>query len=496
MFKKIASNTLSQIISKALTAFISIFLISLLTTYLSVEMYGAYNKIYNYLWIFAFLADLWLYTIMVREISSSKESPQKIVGNVLTLRALLWSAIILLALWLALLLPWYDTEIMMWCITIVWIFTFLSLINSSLLALMQSQLKMEFSLLSVVTGKLITLWFIWGYFLFFTKNEILDLWMESLYLVFVWGVIWIWANTLMNYWYARKICPILFQFDWKYITHIFKISLPYWIALFLSVVYFKIDIIILSIMEWDSANTSIALYSLPMKIVEVLMVLWWFYLNSILPKLSQLFKNVSQSTWSREEIQSILSVSYKVLFAFWVFIATFWIVFREHIIRIIANSSYLEWANHIYNSSDVMLIVLLILVVYFISLLYIYIFIAAKKQSLLLKINIIITLVNIVWNILLIPYFSFIWAAYVTLFSQILLVLLANYFSKSIVSFSFPKIFSLKIILLSLSSFSLVYFLVEHNHLGHILDLIVYGGMVGMIYIGVSYILIKKSFNQ
>jgi hypothetical protein len=44
--------------------------------------------------------------------------------------------------------------------------------------------------------------------------------------------------------------------------------------LFLSVVYFKVDVVLLSLFEEKSiSNTSIALYSLPMKIVEVLMVL-------------------------------------------------------------------------------------------------------------------------------------------------------------------------------------------------------------------------------
>jgi O-antigen/teichoic acid export membrane protein len=39
VFKKIASNTISQIFSKIGTAIIAIFLISMLTNYLSVEMY-------------------------------------------------------------------------------------------------------------------------------------------------------------------------------------------------------------------------------------------------------------------------------------------------------------------------------------------------------------------------------------------------------------------------------------------------------------------------
>ena len=89
MFKKIASNTIAQVLSKVLTAIISIFLISILTNYFSVEMYGLYSKIYNYIWIFVFLADLWLYAIAIREITANKLDSAKIVWNIMTLR-LIW----------------------------------------------------------------------------------------------------------------------------------------------------------------------------------------------------------------------------------------------------------------------------------------------------------------------------------------------------------------------------------------------------------------------
>ncbi|MDR2640437.1 MAG: hypothetical protein LBC61_03855 [Candidatus Peribacteria bacterium] len=59
-------------------------------------------------------------------------------------------------------------------------------------------------------------------------------------------------NTLLNYIYARKICPIKFKYDKEYLLHLFKISLPYGIALFLSVVYFKIDVILISLLEGPS----------------------------------------------------------------------------------------------------------------------------------------------------------------------------------------------------------------------------------------------------
>jgi O-antigen/teichoic acid export membrane protein len=56
--KKIYTNTLAQIGSKVITALISIFMIKIITGYLDVAGYGLYSKIYNYLSIFAVIADL------------------------------------------------------------------------------------------------------------------------------------------------------------------------------------------------------------------------------------------------------------------------------------------------------------------------------------------------------------------------------------------------------------------------------------------------------
>jgi len=72
-----------------------------------------------------------------------------------------------------------------------------------------------------------------------------------------------------------------------------------------------------------------------MKIIEVLMVISGFYLNSVLPKLSQLFETHPQPLPSKEggniethpqplpskeggniELQNILIISFKILFSF------------------------------------------------------------------------------------------------------------------------------------------------------------------------------------
>lgn len=89
--KKIYTNTIAQIAGKIATALISIFMIKILTNYLDIAGYGLYSKIYNYLSIFAVIADLGLYTITVRELTQYQNDSKmmaRIAGNVLSLRTL------------------------------------------------------------------------------------------------------------------------------------------------------------------------------------------------------------------------------------------------------------------------------------------------------------------------------------------------------------------------------------------------------------------------
>ena len=106
--KQVYTNTIAQLAGKLSTVLISIFLIKILTNYLTIDEYGLYNKIYNYLSIFSVIADLGLYTITVREISAcvgDRERARHIVGNVLTLRTLSGFGIIVLACLIALVIP-------------------------------------------------------------------------------------------------------------------------------------------------------------------------------------------------------------------------------------------------------------------------------------------------------------------------------------------------------------------------------------------------------
>ncbi|MDP2090594.1 MAG: oligosaccharide flippase family protein [Candidatus Gracilibacteria bacterium] len=516
MFTKIASNTISQIFSKAATAIISIFLISMLTNYLTVELYGLYSKVYNYIGIFVFLADLGLYAITIREITNDKDNSSKIVGNVMSLRLILGILILFFATAIAYFLPGYNSNLALISIAIASVFTIFQLLNSSILALMQANMQIEFSAVSLITSKLVNLGVIGAIAYIFYPKEFIqnsDYFTPFLYIIFS-GVIAVVINTIMNLWYARKIVKFGFDFDWEYIKHLFKISLPYGLALFLSVVYFKVDVIILSLMEGpEKGDLSIALYSLPMKIVEVLMVIGGFYMTSLLPSLTKAFKGIRRENdllnnpptlpsseeqdlaeidlSSKKDLDLLISTSFKVLFSFSILVFTLGVLFRDYLIEIIANRNYIE-TTHIYNSSDAFLIVFAVIVFNFLSLVFIYSLVASENQSKLLKINIIVTLFNIIGNIIMIPKYSFIGAGMITLFSQIMLTGMGYYYTRKLIKFNLPIGFIIKNLLLGAFIFILGYFVLNTYNVGLYFDFIVYGGVLFSIYAGILFREFKK----
>ena len=386
------------------------------------------------------IADLGLYTISVREISAHKDDPEKvrhIAGNILALRTLMGLAIIAISLLLGAFLPGYDTKIALVGIAIAGVFTLSGLVNSSILSMLQAYLKTEFSFVSTTAGKIVNLLAILaaaflilpkpfsdGTFLSLTQTE----W--SFVLVMVAGLLGNIVMTAMLYFYSRTIEKVGFRFDPEYIKNLIRETFPYGLALFLNVIFFKVDVILLSFLEpREHADSVIALYSVPMKIVEVGMMFGTVFLNSMLP----LF---TQAIGKKDELAKLVGKAYGILLFFGVGLAVFLAVNPAEVLRLIANESYLVPIRG-QTSADALSIVSFIFLFYFVSSLFTYLLIASGKQKRLLRINAVIAGANLVFNCIAIPYYSFIGSAYVTLLSQILLFALTVRATRDILPFGF-----------------------------------------------------------
>lgn len=342
----------------------------------------------------------------------------KISANILTLRTISWVGIVFLSLILGVFLPWYDNPQALIGIGIAWLFTLAGLVNSSLMSYLQATLRTEFSIIANTGGKLLTFGMILMFVTFFASVSHT----EKFTLVMLSGLAGNLLMTALTWWYVRQYERIHFAWDSHYIRHIIKISLPYWLALFLNVIFFKVDTILLSLLSPENlADTVVALYALPMKIVEVGMMYGTIFLNSLLPVLTQAIEKDDT-----KKIYHLTAHAWKLLLFFGVGIATFSFFLAPDIIRIISSKEYIDTSVFGGTSVEAMQIVVWIFLFYFLSSLFTFTLIARSEQKKMLMINAIIAGINIIGNIIVIPRFSFIGSAWVTLFSQICLLILTG----------------------------------------------------------------------
>lgn len=159
-----------------------------------------------------------------------------------------------------------------------------------------------------------------------------------------------------------------------------------------------------------------------MKIVEVGMMYGTIFLNSLLPVLT---KSITEKNTT--ETHRLTTDSFRLLFFFGIGITMFLFLCSSDVIRLISNSEYVHTSIMGYTSSDALEIVSFIFLFYFLSSLFTFTLIARNEQRKMLTINALIALVNIIGNLIFIPHFSFIGSAWVTLFSQALLMIITGY---------------------------------------------------------------------
>jgi len=369
-------------------------------------------------------------------------------------------------------------------ILITGVFTLFGLMNSSVMSLLQAHLKTEFSFVSITTGKVINfLAVLLIVFVLLPKGLMssdpnLQFW--GFVAILLAGLLGNIVMTGLLYFYARGIEPIKFRFDPVYMNHILRTSLPYGIALFLNVIYFKVDIILLSILEpRATADISIALYSVPMKIVEVGMMFGTLFLNSMLPLFTESIQKVD-----KEKLFEYVAKAYKILLIFGVGIASFLFVNDANVISFIATREYIEHTKYLYTSLDAMQIVVFIFLFYFLSSLFTYLLIAHDEQKKLLKINLIITIANLVGNLVLIPFYSFVGSAWVTLVCQILLLIQTYRATRHLVHFNFLPSFSFGVLSFVVIASGINYYLLQILHTGTFVTLIICTIIFSLIYLG------------
>lgn len=410
--RKILSNTAFQIAGRAGVALLSLVVIKIITYYLSVGKYGEYTNVYEFLALFAIIADFGLYTISVREMSRNEEKIPKIIGNILTLRLVIGFIVLIGVIIGGFMVPSHQGTQIPYAIMIATTASLIALINGTITSVLQEKYKMQHAAKAQVTGKIVQI----GYmalvaFVFFRYDTF-----QGFYHLFWAGVIGNFAMLLFTAHAVKKYTPLRFRFDKPEMKYLFKQAAPYGLALFLSNIYLRADtILVFNLRGREEAG----LYGVAVRLLEALIILPQFFMNSVLPTLTKhikrktdTYKRILQYTF---DFQVMLSLPFVVG----------GVILASPLIALIAKPDFLSRVSEGFYGSDAALqIILFSFALVAVNVIFNFTLIAIKKQAHLIWINGICAAFNLITNIIVIPIYGFRGAAVTTVVSELLVFIL------------------------------------------------------------------------
>lgn len=410
--RKILSNTAFQIIGRAGVGLLSLVVIKIITSYLSVGKYGEYTNVYEFLALFAIIADFGLYTIAVREMSKNEDDIPKILGNILSIRILVGLIVLVGVIVGGFLVPSHQGTQIPYAIMIATTASFIALINGTMTSVLQEKYKMQYAASAQIFGKFVQV----GYmamvaFVLFTMDTA-----TGFYHLFLAGVIGNFAMLVFTVIVIRRYTPVRFRWDSARIKYLLKQAAPYGLALFLSNIYFRADaILVFNIRGREEAG----LYGVAARLLEALSILPIYFMNAVLPTLTKHIKE------KRDSYKQILQYvfDFQLILSLPFLVGGF--VLAIPLIHIIAKPEFVSGFNGLVYGSDVALqIVLFSFVMIALNVIFNFTLIAIGKQSQLVWINGICAVFNVIANLIVIPMYGFLGAALATVASEILVFIL------------------------------------------------------------------------
>lgn len=252
---------------------IGILIVGILTRNLGVVGFGHYSAIMAYLFIFSILADMGLHSILVREISKHDDHEESIVRKIFTLRL----GLVILAVALADILIWffpYD-PIIKWGVVIVSPFIILLSMVQIMLGVFQKHLRVYWVSIADMVMRITQL----GLLLLLLVYDKLTL--TSFLVVVLLAEI---VHFGLVYIFSRKLVSIKLSIDFEYWKRILKTSLPIAASLVFTILYFRLDTIFLTYLR---PPEEVGIYAVGYKILELVIFIPALYIGLVMPFLSK-----------------------------------------------------------------------------------------------------------------------------------------------------------------------------------------------------------------
>ena len=412
--RRIAKNTVIITISSIVCLSLAFLVFAALARYLGVGTYGLFAFAGSFVGLFGILFDLGLNTLIIREVARYKEKVSFYFENIFVIEVIGSFIVIILICCFAYLLGYHGETLSI--ILLSAIILALDTLAQLIFSTFNAYERREYEALITTLGKLIyvIVGFI-GIFLQLPLFEIVILFIFSSGFKLVLGYF-----TLVSKVYKPKI-----KVDMSSWLPMIKLALPFGLGGFFFNVFFGIDMTLLSLLK---GNEAVAYYSVAFRFISIFIIIPSALTGSIWPLLSRLF---IQSKDSLVKVYT-KTTQYLVILAVPISIGMFFV--SDIAIMTIFGD---EYANSI--------IALQILVW---TLIFLFInniggaTLGAIDRPILNDISLSFCIfVNILLDLFLIPYYSYIGAGIAAIITQIVLLIQFNYFlSKNGISINFLRL--------------------------------------------------------
>lgn len=447
--RKVAYNIIVSSAAKILSTVLALVSIGLITRYLGKEGFGDYATVLAFLSLFSAVADLGLYHISTREISRPGADEEKILGNIFSLR-LISSMVVVALSWITVLFLPYPEHVRGGIITIAFSFFFAS--NYQILnGIFQKRLSMDKVAMGELLGKAGQLLVILG--------------VVKLQLGFRWTVISILVNMIISFiivfvW-SRKYIALKLRFDFAYWKTFLKEALPMGAASVITFLYFKLDTILLSVMK---SNAEVGIYNVAYKVLENVNFFPAMIMGLVMPLMSHAV--ISE----RKKFETISNNTFKLFVVLVIPMVVSILFFAREIIWVIGGSDFAE-------SVKILRILVLALALIFFGHFLSTALIVNNMQKKLMYVFAFAAVCNITLNLIFIPKFSYLAAAYISVITELLVVVISFYVIVTKLKY-YPRMDKISGVLLAGLGMTLV-FLTFHG------QLFVIAGMAGAIVYGI-----------
>lgn len=404
MFKKVIYNTGAQAIAKAISATTTLLVTLIIGRALGPSGYGDFTKIFVFVGYFYTFADFGLNNIYVRE--AEKNNAATLFRTLIGLRIVLSFLLASIAILIALILPYNQMQSTGFSpiVKAGIIIASLTIITQALFtttnAYFQKKLRYDYSLVGIAIGSVLILAVLFLFSLS-QKNLLPFVW------VFILGGTAYFTSSLIiiSKKFKQSISPI---FNLEKSKKMLQLSWPIGIALIFNLVYFRIDVIILS---GSRSSTEVGIYGLAYQFFQASLAIPIFFANALYPILADYYKSNIKFFRRQIKIWLALLFAFSLLLVLILFTVSLFIPFI--------------FGTGFASSQNSLQILSLGMPLFFISALLWHLLIIYEKQKFLIPIYLIGAIFNISLNLVFIPQYGYIAASAITGISEALVLIMS-----------------------------------------------------------------------